>query len=133
MKTFNLLLGLVLGLVIGLLTSLSALLFGALWFVTDDKKKPLNRTRTYETRDARATAFNHEYDSRLEAEEMLDMMEEIIKSQGRVTVEDLKVGTGYPPTFADRQMGWKSLKEAKVERPLYGAKYRIFFPKPETW
>lgn len=132
MKTFNLLLGLVLGLVIGLLTSLSAILFGMLYFVTESKK-PKTEYKPFSKAPMKAdVAFNHEYDTRLEAEKMLDFFDEILKKNGHVTVEDVKTATGYPATFADRQMGWKSLNGAKIERPLYHMKYRIFFPTPET-
>lgn len=134
MKTFNLLLGLALGLIIGLLTSLSAILLGLLYFVTEPKKSKTNtgyRPFT-QKREKMDIAFNHEYDTRLDAEKMLELFDEILQSRGRVTVEDVKTATGYPASFADRQVGWRSLYETKIERPLYHTKYRIFFPTPET-
>lgn len=134
MKTFNLLLGLALGLIIGLLTSLSAILFGLLYFVTESKKPNAKaRYKSFAREQPRKDiAFEHEYDSRADAEVMLDSFDDILREQGKVTVADVKTATGYPFTFADQQMGWKSLNGAKIERPLYHMKYRIFFPTPET-
>lgn len=134
MKTINLLLGLFLGLVIGLLSTVGAIGWGLLYFMTESKKdaKPsgVDRTRTYKSETTKGDAFDHKYDTRTEAEEIIDALKNIIESDGKVSVEDLQIGAGYPPSFADRRRGWKDLSQAHIARDQYGSKFRIFFPAP---
>lgn len=134
MKTFNLLLGLLLGLIIGLLSTFGAIGWGLLYFMTGSKKdaKPsgVDRTRSYKS-TTKGDSFDHKYDTRAEAEDMIDALKNIIEAEGKVSVADLNIEAGYPPSFADSRRGWKDLSQAHITRDLYDSKYRIVFPAPE--
>lgn len=134
MKTFNLLLGLFLGLVIGLLSTVGAIGWGLLYFMTESKKdaKPsgVDRTRWYKS-TTKGDAFDHKYDTRAEAEDMIDALKNIIEAEGKVSVAYLNIEAGYPPSFAGSRRGWKDLSQAHITRDLYDSKYRIVFPAPE--
>lgn len=136
MRTLNLLLGLFLGLVIGLLSVFGALGWGLLYAVATDPKKDTGVAgprsyKSFKPGESKEVVFDHKYDTRLEAEELLDGLIELAKSAGKVTVDDLKTATGYLPTFADRRRGWKDLSKAHITRDLYTNHFRIQFPAPE--
>lgn len=135
MRTFNLLLGLLLGLVIGLLSVFGAIGWGLLYFMSGSKKDStpsgVDRTRTYKSETTKGDAFDHKYDTRAEAEEMIDALKNIIEAEGKVSVADLNIEAGYLPSFADSRRGWKDLSQAHITRDQYGSKFRIVFPTPE--
>lgn len=139
MKTFNLLLGLLLGLIIGLLSTFGAIGWGLLYFMTDTKKdtKPSGADRTarqhkFKTTTTKGELFEHKYDTRKEAEDVIETLMANIERDGKTTVGDLANAMGYLQTFSDRQMGWRTLAGSHVTRDLYDNKYKIVFPTPET-
>lgn len=134
MKTFNLLLGLLLGLIIGLLSTFGAIGWGLLYFMTESKKdaKPSGVDRTTRKYKARVDAFDHEYDTRADAESMLDSLRDKIDSNKIATVENLKTGLGYPIAFSDRSWGWKNLSQAQIMRNYHNDRFKIIFPDPVT-
>ena len=69
-----------------------------------------------------------EYDSRGDAEKVLDQMEAIIDNYGRVSGADLYDITDITGEYTDHNYGWTNLSSAEVVRNRYGA-YMIKFPK----
>lgn len=69
-----------------------------------------------------------EYDSRGEAEMVLEQMEAIIDNYGRVSVADLYDLADVTGEYTDHNYGWTNLRSAEIFRNRYGA-YVIKFPK----
>lgn len=69
-----------------------------------------------------------EYDSRGEAEMVLEQMEAIIDSYGHVSVADLYDLADVTGEYTDHKYGWTNLRSAEIFRNRYGA-YVIKFPK----
>ena len=87
----------------------------------------------YSTRQADRRPSMYEYDdiilnSRAEAEEVLDRLDELIAQYGLISVADLYdlVGISGDPT--NNGYGWTSIRNAKVTRVREG--YMIEMPKP---
>ena len=72
------------------------------------------------------------YETRSDAEKVLNGMSEIIDNYGFVTVADLYDISGLPGAYyTDSSIGWKgSIKEATIKKVRYG--YVIDLPKPEV-
>lgn len=72
------------------------------------------------------------YETRIEAEDVLNGMSEIIDNYGFVTVADLYDISGLPGAYyTDSQIGWKgSIKESIIKRVRDG--YIIELPEPEV-
>ena len=78
----------------------------------------------------------HDFDeiiltSRVEAEEVLDRMFDILNRYGSVSVADLYLLTGFPSTHVDNKWGWQSLTGAGVSRIREG--YLLDLPQPEPF
>lgn len=76
----------------------------------------------------------HEFDeiilaTRVEAENVLDKMFDIIENYGHVTVRDFYSMVGVTPEFTDEKYGWVELRGAYVSRSSDG--YLMNLPKPE--
>lgn len=69
-------------------------------------------------------------DSREEANDVLEALEEAIKEYGTVTVADLYDLVGITGNWADGQWGWTELRDAEV-RLIRGGKYVINLPSTE--
>lgn len=67
-------------------------------------------------------------DSRGEAEEVLERMDEIIDNYGFASVLDLYDLLGATPDFTTNRYGWKSLRTAEVVRVRDG--YKLKMPRP---
>ena len=93
--------------------------------------------RRYDRRSERRTAIRQSYDdiifdSRNDAEEVLDRMDELIEQYGIVTVGDYfdlagVTGNGY----TDHNYGWTSVSSATIERDRQGGYYiKMSRPSP---
>lgn len=124
--------GLILGFIIGLMTAITSLAY----FVSkahydaktrEDVKSPPRRGKD--------EALDAHYESRLEAEKVLDILSELIMEYGSATVQDLKLTLGLVASFADRQAGWKTLSNTIIQEHLGTDDRRFFtinFPDPIT-
>ena len=68
------------------------------------------------------------FDSRGEAEKMLNAMDEYIKDYGMISVGDYYDMAGVTSQYTTRKYGWSDLREAQVVRIREG--YIIKLPKP---
>lgn len=76
---------------------------------------------------------NHDFrevliDSRVEAEEVLDTLTELVEKFGTATVADFKTMVGLEPEYTDQNWGWDSVRDATVRRA--GNKYIIDIARP---
>ena len=69
-----------------------------------------------------------EYDSRGEAEMILDQMDALIEQYGSVSIGDLYDLADVTGEYTDHNYGWTRLNTAEITRNRYGA-YVIKFPK----
>lgn len=133
MKLFYQLLGLVLGFIIGILTATSSLaVLGLYIYSTDRKTKNIKRDYSGPKMNKQPNPFEHKYESRKEAEEVLDMLMQLITEEGFTTVSDLKIALGMSPTFADSKQGWKSLSGvtvSRVDNPGKAPTFLVNFPE----
>ena len=95
----------------------------------------------YASRDTRATrdtryTTNSGYsfediilDSRAEAEEVLERMDELIEAYGLVRVADLKDLVGVSGPYTDNKYGWTNIRNAEIVRVRDGG-YWIKMPRP---
>ena len=89
------------------------------------------RERDYE-RGARTRARGYDYDdiildTRKEAEEVLDRMQDLIDTYGMVSVADLYDLVGISGSYTDNKYGWTHLRSADVQRVRDG--YLLKLPK----
>lgn len=68
-------------------------------------------------------------DSRVEAEEVLERLGDIIDKYEQVSVDDLYEMVGVKGDFPDAKYGWYDLRDARVTRIRNG--YLLDLPKPE--
>lgn len=69
-----------------------------------------------------------EFESRVQAETVLNIMEEAIDRYGFVTVADMYDAANLTAPFTSNKYGWMSLRNAEVVR-LMGGSYTIKLPK----
>ncbi len=89
------------------------------------------RERDYE-RGARTRSRGYDYDdiildTRREAEEVLDRMQDLIDNYGMVSVADLYDLVGINGSYTDNKYGWTHLRSADVQRVRDG--YLLKLPK----
>lgn len=89
----------------------------------DSRGEPMSR-RARATHDFREILF----DSRVQAEDVLDTLLAAIDQWDSVTVADLYDAAGKEADFTDQQWGWTSLREAAVRKVRGG--YIIDAPRP---
>lgn len=68
-------------------------------------------------------------DSRAEAEEVLERMDELIDAYGLVRVADLKDLVGISGPYTDNKYGWTNIRNAEIVRVRDGG-YWIKMPRP---
>ena len=90
-----------------------------------------SRDRDYE-RGARTRARGYDYDdiildTRREAEEVLDRMDDLLDTYGVVSVADLYDLVGITGNYTDNKYGWTNLRNADVQRVRDG--YLLKLPK----
>lgn len=90
-----------------------------------------NNTNTANTAITRRSAYTYDnivVDNRVDAEEVLDNMNNIIKKYGIVSVADMYDLVGIVGNYTDNKYGWTDLRTAKIERERDGG-YRIDLPR----
>ena len=87
--------------------------------------------RHYESRTTIASRYNFDdiiIESKAEADEVLNTMEDILDTYGMVSVADLCDLVGISCEHTDNKYGWTSLRSAKVVR-LRGNEYMLDLPR----
>jgi hypothetical protein len=93
-----------------------------------DDRPPLPKTMSPRGR-ARHDFDEIVLDNRVEAEEVIDQMFEVVSRHGEVTVADLYELVGLASTHTDYKWGWEDLRGAGVTRIRNG--YLLDLPDPE--
>lgn len=73
---------------------------------------------------------NGEFDTRYEAEEVLDTLRDLLEEADDVSIADYYEIMGVSHTYMDRRYGWTNLSNAYVSKNRYG-EYVINLPKPK--
>ena len=87
--------------------------------------------RRYDSRSSVASRYNFDditIDSKAEADEVLERMDELLDTYGMVTVADLCDLVGISCEYTDNKYGWTNLRNAKVVR-LRGNEYMLDLPR----
>lgn len=82
-------------------------------------------------RPARVSSYDYDdvvLDTRVEAEEVLNSLEDAIDRYGMISVNDLYDAVGIIGNSTDCKYGWKDIRSASVERVRDG--YLIKMPRP---
>lgn len=91
-----------------------------------------DRDRDYERPGRSRGRYGYDYDdiildTRREAEEVLDRMDDLIDSYGMVSVADLYDLVGISGNYTDNKYGWTNLRNADIQRVRDG--YLLKLPK----
>lgn len=91
-----------------------------------------DRDRDYDRPARRQGRYGYDYDdiildTRREAEEVLDRMDDLIDNYGMVSVADLYDLVGITGNYTDNKYGWTNLRNADVQRVRDG--YLLKLPK----
>ena len=92
--------------------------------------KYYERDRDYDRRRERRSVYDYDdiiLDTRSEAEEVLNRMDDLIDNYGMVSVADLYDLVGITGNYTDNKYGWTNLRSAEVRRTRDG--YLIKLPK----
>lgn len=123
--------------------SIDMILFGGTSRSRNDRRKSnanhISYDRFYDRRDddrrdsrtSIASRYNFDditLESKAEAEEVLDRMEELLDTYGMVTVADLCDLVGISCEYTDNKYGWTNLSNARVVR-LRGNEYMLDLPR----
>ena len=76
------------------------------------------------------SSYNYDelyFETRGEAEDVLDRMREIVSNYGIVSVADLYELAGVVGNYTDQRYGWTGLRNTDVVRTRYG--YQIRLPR----
>ena len=84
-------------------------------------------------RETRAPSHDREFilDSKVEAEEVLDSLIELISKYEVATMRDLLSMIGEPHSFTDEDWGWSDLRGARIHR-IGRDGYLLDLPRPEA-
>lgn len=97
----------------------------------DDRDRYRDRDRDHD-RPARVRGYEFDdivLETRREAEEVLDRMEDLIDTYKIVSVADLYDLVGISGNYTDNKYGWSNLRSARVESLRYGDGYILKLPK----
>ena len=89
-----------------------------------------DRDREYDRRRERRSVYDYDdiiLESRREAEDVLNRMDDLIDAYGMVSVADLYDLVGITGNYTDNKYGWTNLRNAEVRRTRDG--YLIKLPK----
>lgn len=89
-----------------------------------------DRDRDYDRRRDRRSVYDYDdiiLDTRREAEDVLNRMDDLIDAYGMVSVADLYDLVGVSGNYTDNKYGWTNLRNAEVRRTRDG--YLIKLPK----
>lgn len=114
------------------------ILYGETRSKSRSRGSKVSYSKYYEDRDddyrrtsrRRAVGYYYEdviLETRREAEEVLNRMEDLIDTYGVVSVADLYDLVGISGNYTDNKYGWTNLRSAGVERTRDG--YLIYLPK----
>jgi hypothetical protein len=133
MKLFYQIFGIIIGFVIGILTATTSVSIFAFWVYSDTKKSTGKKFtgyrpgRTNDSKTDRENPLEHKYKTREEAEEVMDLLLDLQKEIGQVTLNDLSTALGITATFEDLKWGWKSLDDVYITTKD-DTHYAIVFP-----
>jgi hypothetical protein len=107
---------------------------GPTGYVSYDRYQMGSRQSAPQRALSRRARAQHDFDeivltSRVEAEEVIDQMNEIISRYGVVSVADLYELIGLPSTHVDNKWGWSNLPGAGVARVRGG--FLLDLPEPQ--
>lgn len=97
---------------------------------------PMRRDPREDSRPiSRRARASHDFDeiilnSRVEAEEVLERLQDIIDKYEQVSVDDLYEMVGVKGDYPDAKYGWYDLRDARVTR-VRNSGYLLDLPKPE--
>ena len=89
-----------------------------------------DRDREYDRNRSRRSVYDYDdiiLDTRREAEDVLNRMDDLIDAYGMVSVADLYDLVGVSGNYTDNKYGWTNLRNAEVRRTRDG--YLIKLPK----
>ena len=95
---------------------------------------PWDREQREEPRMSRRSRATHDFDeiilaTRVEAEEVIDRLFDLVSRYDQATVSDLYDLVGQPSQFTDEKWGWTDIRGAGVTRISSG--YLLDLPKPQ--
>lgn len=93
----------------------------------DDKRESRRESSSYRDRN-RFDYDDIEFESRVEAEAVLNEMEDCIDRYGMVSVADMYDMSGLAAPYTSSKFGWTSIRTAEVKR-VRGGKYIIELPR----
>lgn len=93
----------------------------------DDKRDSRRENSSYRDRN-RFDYDDIEFESRVEAEAVLNEMEDCIDRYGMVSVADMYDMSGLAAPYTSSKFGWTSIRTAEVKR-VRGGKYIIELPR----
>lgn len=93
----------------------------------DDKRESRRENSSYRDRN-RFDYDDIEFESRVEAEAVLNEMEDCIERYGMVSVADMYDMSGLAAPYTSSKFGWTSIRTAEVKR-VRGGKYIIELPR----
>lgn len=96
----------------------------------DEERREHNRRRLSSSQRAMHDFEDVIFDSRSDAEKVLDRLVDIVEEYGQVSVADFYDFVGIEASYTDRNWGWANLRSAYVERVRSG--YIINFPRTEV-
>ena len=95
-----------------------------------DRDRDRDRDRDYDRNRTRRSVYDYDdiiLDTRGEAEDVLNRMDDLIDAYGMVSVADLYDLVGVQGNYTDNKYGWTNLRNAEVRRTRDG--YLIKLPK----
>ena len=97
-----------------------------------EKARELSSHTHHRRSNRRSRVLGYDYEdvileTRREAEEVLNRMEDLIDSYGVVSVADLYDLVGISGNYTDNKYGWMNLRSAGIERTRDG--YMLLLPK----
>ena len=98
----------------------------------EDRERGRDRYRDRERDRSRVRGYEFEdivLETRREAEEVLDRMEDLIDTYKIVSVADLYDLVGISGNYTDNKYGWTNLRNARVESLRHGDGYILKLPK----
>lgn len=98
-------------------------------FISDEEapRRQVNKKVSYLDAYYHKHFDNIVFDSRENAENVLETLKEIINKYGLVTVADLHESAGLDVSYTENKYGWVNLKEAKIVRVRQG--YKLVLPE----
>lgn len=103
------------------------------YYSDERREKPSNERLATLSNDRQHSAYDYRgitFDLRSDAEEVLDVMNEIIDRDGAVSVADMCEMFRVPSNYTDRKFGWDDLRTARIVRDGNGYTLKLPRVKP---